>query len=217
MGSIIDETGKRYGFLTVLSRADSVGGRAMWKCKCDCGNEKVVPGKHLREGLVRSCGHLRYEGKTFTHGMSKTRLYAIWSGMRTRCTDENRKSYRDYGSRGITVCDDWSSFEPFMEWALSNGYSGDLTIERINVDLGYFPGNCKWIPRGDQNKNTRRNVFLTVDGETKILSDWARTYGIDAGRIYSRLSNGWSAEKAVKTPIRKCVRRGKCTTKSGSN
>ena len=143
------------------------------------------------------------------HGLSKTRLYRIWAGMKTRCSNKNRLAFADYGARGISVCDEWETFEPFREWALRSGYEDNLTIERKDTNIGYCPENCKWIPRGDQNKNTRRNILITFNGETMIVSDWARKIGLPVGRLSHRLRSGWSVERALTTPLRKCERRNK--------
>lgn len=143
------------------------------------------------------------------HGLSKTRLYRIWAGMKTRCSNKNRLAFADYGAKGISVCDEWKTFEPFHEWALRSGYEDNLTIERKDINIGYCPENCEWIPRGDQNKNTHRNVLVTFKGETMIVSDWARRTGLPVGRLSHRLRCGWSVERALTTPLRKCERRAR--------
>ena len=150
-------SGKRYGMLTVVS----YDGHGLWRCKCDCGNEKVIKGSNLLTGHVMSCGcygknklgnHVR------KHGGTGTRLYRIWMLMRYRCSNENNPSYKNYGGRGIKVCDEWQdSFIVFRDWALKHGYRDDLTIDRIDNDKGYSPDNCRWIYYKDQPKNRRSN------------------------------------------------------------
>lgn len=112
------------------------------------------------------------------HGMSRTRLYKIWTDMKTRCNNPNTPYYYNYGARGISVCKEWSDFEPFMEWSLDNGYTDKLTIDRINVNGNYEPENCRWITNLEQQSNRQSNHFLTYDGKTQTISQWADELGI---------------------------------------
>ena len=152
--------GKRFGKLTVIEESPiRKGSFVHWICKCDCGNiTHPIKGTSLRDGTTKSCGCLANEPKNIIHGQGGTRLYVIWDNMNQRCRNPKRKEYKNYGGRGITVCDEWKGkFLPFYEWAISHGYSDDLTIERIDVNGNYEPSNCRWITIQEQQKN-RRNT-----------------------------------------------------------
>ena len=135
-----------------------------------------------------------------THGMTNTRLYNIWSTMRQRCNNPNSAKYKNYGGRGVAICNEWSSFEEFMNWALLNGYSDNLTLDRINVNGNYEPMNCQWITNEKQQLNKRNNKLLTLNGKTFTLSEWSRITGMDHSTILKRLSIGWSVEEALSIP-----------------
>lgn len=181
------KVGDVHGRWTVLAMAgqDSQGQR-MWTCECECGNKKDVAGYILRRGSSRSCGCI-----TRVHGYAGTRIYGVWSGMIKRCYDENNCAYKYYGARGITVCAEWKSNpEAFIQWAEANGYEEDLTIERIDNDGNYEPSNCKWATMMEQGSNKRTNAYITINGETKTLSNWARHAGIPINTIKQRRFRG---------------------------
>ena len=144
-------TGLRFGALTVVAFTEvNSRGQAMWKCRCDCGAEKVVSGTKLREGQIKSCGCLHYK---YGHGKTNTRLYHIWRTMKARCLDKNSQKYNRYGGRGISIYEEWrENFQSFFEWAMANGYRDDLSIDRIDVDGNYEPGNCQWITISENSK-----------------------------------------------------------------
>lgn len=155
-----DITGKRFGRLTVVGReANDPRGLARWRCSCDCGGETITSGGKLRTNYTRSCGCLWTEevpGANRTHGESDTRPHKIWMGMRQRCENANNPAFDHYGGRGIAVCGEWQAYEPFRDWALANGYQPHLTIDRIDNDKGYEPGNCRWATYAEQRMNQRR-------------------------------------------------------------
>lgn len=138
-----------------------------------------------------------------THRGYGTRLYRIWSSMKTRCNNPNCRIYMRYGGRGITICDEWQrDFAAFREWAISNGYSEELTIDRINNDEGYSPENCRWATTKEQNRNRRDNRLLTLNGNTKPLAEWAEIAGLNIPTLHKRVVKlGWSLEKAMTTPL----------------
>ena len=206
-----DLTGQRFGFLTVISRNERKSDVTYWNCVCDCGKETVVSRPSLIQGRTRSCGcyHNKMCAERIakirtTHGMTNTRLYTVWVSMKARCLNTKNKRYEQYGGRGIKICEDWKSFEPFRDWALENGYNDNLSIERIDVDGNYDPQNCKWIPMSDQAKNTRSNRRVTINGETRILSEWSRISGIKAHTIRHRIIKGYPESEWLKPP-RECL------------
>lgn len=191
MRKLIDISGKRFGDLTVLCRSKNAkDSHAFWTCKCDCGNIVTVESNKLRTGHTTSCGcklrKVLIERNT-THGKSHTRLYRIWGLMKDRCNNPRTPCFERYGARGIHVCDEWKNFYPFYQWAISNGYSDHLSIDRIDNSKGYSPDNCQWTDAKTQNNNTRKNHFIDFDGYHKTISEWAEFLHIPVYSIQNRL------------------------------
>lgn len=202
-----DLTGQRFGRLLVIDRAPNhicPGGSyaVVWNCVCDCGKHVQVLANSLRNGNNKSCGCYRRDKRT-THNKRNTRLYNIWANMRQRCNNANHKQYADYGGRGITICDEWADFETFYQWALANGYTESLSIDRIDNNKGYCPDNCRWADDSTQANNKRNNRIITFNGETKPLGQWAIALGIDINILRTRLYKGWSVDRALSTPCRR--------------
>ena len=201
MAKLRDLTGKRFGRLTVISHFDQDKfGHHRWLCRCDCGNEKVITGSDLTRKRTRttSCGCYFLEWKSERnkkHGDSRTRLYGIWFNMLRRCRDPRVSEFRHYGARGITVCGEWVDYPHFKQWAMSNGYQDNLTIERLDVNENYCPENCKWIPMLEQAKNKTTSVKYMG----KIQADWARELGVSVNSLCNyRKYHKCSLEDAVK-------------------
>ena len=211
----LEITNKRFGRLVAIKyhHSNKLGHR-YWLCKCDCGKEVIVGVGNLGRH-TNSCGCLAKElsrERQKKHLSSKTRLYPIWSSMKRRCYSKTSNSYKNYGARGIKMCDEWlgeHGFEHFKEWALANGYKEETlpnnlnkwTIDRVDNDGDYEPSNCRWITAEEQQKNTRNNRFITFNNKTQILADWSREIGINIDKLYHRLKSGWSIEKALTTPL----------------
>lgn len=205
--------GTKFGRLVVMSKADSPDGKSVyWNCKCECGNTCILSGTSLRTGNTKSCGCVKKQwigNESRTHGMSRTRLYKEWAAIKKRCspnaTEKDRAYYSDLG---IGYCEEWEHFEPFKEWALSHGYSDELTIDRIDGSKGYSPENCRWVSTYDQNRNKSNNIWVDYNGKRLCLADAAKLAGLPYKAVHARIKvHGWSAEKALTTPLLKRSKR----------
>lgn len=192
-----DLTGDKFGRLTAVKLSEKRSGRkTFWDCVCECGSTKTVRTDSLKDGSVRSCGCLKKEQDEInfkdtkfkpTHGETKTHIYQTWLSMKQRCNDKNTNSYKYYGGRGITVCEEWENdYQSFKEWAFNNGYDETLSIERLNVNGNYEPSNCAWITMEEQARNKRNTIWIEYNGMNKPLTEWCEELGLDAGLVRNR-------------------------------
>lgn len=199
---------QKFNKLLVLEKCDSKNNRVMWKCRCDCGNITFLSTYCLTSNHTKSCGCIK--GKNFCkirqhHNLTKTKIYSIWKDIKKRCNNPNFKYYKNYGGRGITICDEWKNdFMSFYTWSMQNGYNENLSIDRINNDGNYEPSNCRWTDRITQANNKRNNHFLTFNGKTLTISQWSRELNIPKSTIEYRLyCKKLPIEKILSTPIKK--------------
>lgn len=179
-------------------------------CSCDCGSEKIIFMNELKNGDTVSCGCFHKEissktaSNTFTaHGKSKSKLYRVWADMKSRCNNPNHNEFHNYGARGIEVCKAWAVFGTFEAWAITNGYTKGLEIDRIDNNLNYTPSNCRWVTRVVNCNNQRKTIIIDWEGEKISLSDLCRSLGLSRTRVYQRLKrDGMSIEDAVSLPYR---------------
>ena len=212
MPKFIDISGQKYGRLTALYRLHNYHKNGTyWLCVCDCGNLSEVNIKDLRKGNTKSCGCLRgnhcskihlSRGKPSKHGYKhkndNPRIYRIYRNMLSRCYYHKCDRYKNYGGRGIKMCDEWyNDFQNFNIWAMNNGYNDTLTIDRIDVNKNYSPDNCRWVTLKQQCRNTTKNVYLTYNGKRQIMKDWATELNIPYHRIVLRHSRGWSDKECL--------------------
>ncbi len=199
--------GKKFNKLTVLERSSIKSRNVVWKCRCDCGNITFVETCNLKANRVKSCGCLKLEKfieRSTKHNQRHTKLYEVWKSIKQRCLNPNNRSYKNYGLRGISICDEWKNdFNTFYTWSMKNGYNSKLSIDRINNNGNYEPSNCRWVDRTTQANNKRTNHFITYDNKTLTIAQWSQETGISPCAIYCRLQRGWSPEKTLTTPISK--------------
>lgn len=206
MGQLKDLTGKRFGKLTVLRRGERNDGHSSWWiCQCDCGNIKEIRRSCLIKGFTKSCGcynsdKAREHGRQMMtkHGWYGTRVYSIWHSIIDRCYNPNCPQYHHYGGRGIEMCREWREHpEAFCEWAIANGYTDELTIDRVDFNGNYEPNNCRWITMNKQQVNKRNNVRITYNGKTQCVAEWARELGVNQFNLYSRIYLGWTNPREI--------------------
>ena len=219
---LIDLTGQVYERLTVIKRVDdyispSGSRKVQWLCKCECGKEVIATGNNLKNGNSKSCGCYNRElllKMNLTHNASNTRLYHIWTCMKDRCYNPKNKKYKDYGGRGIIICDEWiNDFEAFANWAYDNGYvenvsRGECTIDRIDVNGNYCQQNCRWVNQKVQTNNKRNNHYITYNGETHTVTEWNNILGYKKGVLSRRIFSGWSIEDAFTKPVKSNSKKG---------
>lgn len=203
----INLEGYKYNLLKVLSftgNAHSKRGK-IYLCECKCGNRLELPTAYIRKGSPYSCGcekrTRKDKGTRRGNRLNDERLYRTWKRMRMRCNNPNFHQSKDYGDRGIKVCEEWSDYLNFKKWALCNGYSEKLSIDRIDNNGDYSPQNCRWATSEQQSNNQRSNVLLTYKGETKTAAQWAKEIGITKSSMYHRLHRGWTVEEIITIPM----------------
>ena len=203
-----DLTGQTLGNFKVIKRLDNdKQGHAQWLCTCMlCGNEVVQKTANLTKNRVYSCGcqtNKIISEKNGKHHLRHTRIYNIWAKMRGRCQRPSDKLYNYYGGRGIKVCDEWDKdFKVFYDWSMANGYTDELTIDRIDVNGNYEPDNCRWVTMAVQCNNKRSNIQITYKGKTQNLSQWCKELNLPMKLVHSRLRYaGWSVERAFETHV----------------
>lgn len=209
-----DYIGKKFNRLTVLEETHKLIGKDKNKvkyfiCKCDCGKIVYERKSDVLKSRIKSCGCYRNDMtriRTLKHGHAKngkhTRIYRIWACMKSRCNDKKGIAYKDYGGRGICVCDEWNDSSAFIDWALANGYSDNLTLDRIDVNGNYEPSNCRWITNDAQQNNRRNNVIVDIDGEKHNITEWCRLYDLPEATIKARIYGyGWNPKTAIVTPV----------------
>lgn len=202
---IKDLTGTTFGRWTVQTQVQSKGDGAIWRCLCQCGTERTVAAHSLLRGTSQSCGCLADEKRlaaTRKHQQCGTPEYAAWAGMFQRCYNHRNAQFKNYGARGVTVCDRWKDFREFLK-DMGKKPSPRHSIDREKNDGNYEPENCRWALPKQQSRNTRTCHFITINGETKTVTEWAEKTGVPRNLIYTRISRlKWTPEKAVITPAR---------------
>jgi hypothetical protein len=198
--------GQKFGNLTIIKElkphlTPNKTKQRIVLCKCDCGNLFKTQLYHVTSKHTKSCGCIQKEKFSqiiSKHNLSNTRLYNTYYNMRSRCYNKNNKEYQHYGGRGIKVCDEWlDSFQSFYDWSMNNGYKDNLTIDRIDNDIGYSPSNCRWVNLSTQQRNKRNNRIITINGITHCITEWCEILNLKLNTVYKRLRYGWTIEKAL--------------------
>lgn len=208
----IEMVGKKFAMLTVLKEI-GVYGSAQHKtylCLCDCGTKKIIVGASIRAERAKSCGCLSKKTQfnsdfAKTHGLSRSRIYRIWLGMKQRCSEKSKgKTRKLYYDKGIRVCSRWMKFDNFV--ADMGIPMKSMTIDRIDGNGNYSPENCRWATKKEQANNTAANHRLSFNGKTMSVAKWSEQVGIKQNTIVYRLARGWPVEKALTKPIQQRIR-----------
>lgn len=205
----VDLTGKRFGRLVVIKRIENdKWGTLQYLCRCDCGNETKVRGGHLRGKNIKSCGCLYKEGNYFKHGYTKTHIYYAWTDMLRRCNYKKHHAYKNYGGRGIKVCERWANKKNgFINFLSDVGKPPEgMSIDRIDNNQGYFLKNHRWATNKQQQRNRRNSKLYCYNGKKQCITALAEEYNINIGTLRSRLSRGWSLKKSLTTPIKRNIK-----------
>lgn len=174
-------------------------GNVLWLCRCDCGKEHIVPSGKLVQGKSKSCGCYATDlhiSQLQTHGITtggKPRTFIIWNGMKARCLNPKAVSYKNYGGRGIGICNEWLTFANFHNWAISNGYQDDLELDRINNEVGYCPENCRWVSKSFNREHRRNTRYIEVCSIKLNVTTWCKEVGLPKTKAYQLLHIGEDA------------------------
>jgi hypothetical protein len=193
-----DLTGREFGMIKVLSFSGRVKNQYYWNCEClGCGKKDVKKNLTRIKKFGCNCFYRKYKEL-----IDNNKMYRAWQGIKTRCLNKNSKSFKNYGGRGIKICNEWFEFNNFYDWALKTGYKKGLTIDRIDVNGDYCPENCRWATKKVQANNSRSNIRVTMNGETHTLIEWSRIYKINYRTVQSRIYiYGWRIEDAIKKEV----------------
>lgn len=195
MPKLINIKGQKFGKWTVLEKSSK---SKKWVCRCECGNIKEVVGAQLRNGTSTNCGCV---GGHYKHGLKGTRIYNIWNAMKQRCNNPNTEGFKNYGGRGIKVCEEWEKdVKSFHDWAINNGYEDNLTLERNDINGNYEPFNCSWKTMKEQANNKRNNHLIEFEGQIKTISEWSEIKGISKELILERIKRDIKKEKLFEKP-----------------
>ena len=188
---IIDRTGIRIGTYTVISRIEGTS-PVMWRCVCDCGQERIVPSAYISKNSIGPCLSCKPLPR------SAERLHRIWSGMKSRCFNPRASRYESYGGRGISVCKEWADdYLAFKKWALSAGYSDELSIDRIDVNGNYTPDNCRWATKEEQSRNRTANIYVVFDGKKMCLADACKYFDVSYDATIKQVRNGCDPMESI--------------------
>lgn len=203
--NFINLKGQTFGKLIVIERIkNDKRGETRWLCKCKCGNTTKVLGSHLRKGETKSCGCFKLDRQKEIIKKNNIdfdtfyRLKYIFNHLKNRCINKKNLSYKNYGGRGIKVCDEWldkkNGFSSFCNWAIQNGYQNNLTIDRIDVNKNYEPNNCRWVTMLEQENNRRNNIIIKYNEQTHTLKEWSRILNLNYNTMYSRYTKKFCIE-----------------------
>jgi len=217
MAKIKDLVGQRFGRLMVLydTGKRKKNGNVVWHCQCDCGNELDVRSGDLVSIHTTSCGcyqRQRTAEAHTVHGMTRGEkirpIYQTWRAILQRCENPNASNYKNYGFRGIKVCDEWHKLIPFCDWALANGWKKGLQLDRIDNDGNYEPCNCRWATPQENNRNKRNNRMITFAGKTQCIAAWSDDTGIERHTLWARINRCcWPIERALTEPVKRRKRK----------
>lgn len=198
--------GEKHGRLTIMRVAGkNKYNHVLYECLCECGNLAIIEATCVKRNKTKSCGCLQKEKtkeSSTIHGLTNTRIHRIWAAMISRCENQNNNRYYVYGSKGISVCQEWrNDFVQFYDWSMKNGYSDELSIDRIDVNGNYCPDNCRWATREVQMNNRSNNRNITYNGTTRTLKQWSEYFGFNYKYFHEVMSkNDWDIEKVLNIP-----------------